>query len=110
MITSAPPRVPNPSLTSREILSAWGRILTGHVPLVSIEITRECPLSCPWCYAYGESHLGGKVALRPLSDLRGDALVDDVLELPRNSSRERVRYAALCSMGRVGSPTVWLGA
>ena len=63
-------------LTSREILSAWGRILTGHVPLHSIEITRECPLSCPWGYAYGESHLGGKVTLHPLSDLRGDALVE----------------------------------
>jgi MoaA/NifB/PqqE/SkfB family radical SAM enzyme len=83
MPTSAPARVPNPSLTSREILSAWGRILTGHVPLLSIEITRECPLSCPGCYAYGESHLGGDVTLRQLSDLRGEALVEGVLELVR---------------------------
>jgi uncharacterized radical SAM superfamily Fe-S cluster-containing enzyme len=83
MVMSAPARVPNPSLTSREILSAWGRILTGHVPLLSIEITRECPLSCPGCYAYGESHLGGEVTLRQLSDLRGDTLVEGVLELVR---------------------------
>ena len=83
MVTSVPARAPNPSLTSREILSAWGRILTGHVPLLSIEITRECPLSCPGCYAYSESHLGGEVTLRQLSDLRGDALVDGVLKLVR---------------------------
>jgi MoaA/NifB/PqqE/SkfB family radical SAM enzyme len=83
MVSSAPPGVPNPSLTSREILSAWGRILTGHVPLLSIEITRECRLSCPGCYACGESHLGGDVTLRQLSDLRGDGLVAGVLELVR---------------------------
>jgi MoaA/NifB/PqqE/SkfB family radical SAM enzyme len=83
MITSAPARPPSPSLTSREILSAWGRILTGHVPLLSIEITRECPLSCPGCYAYGDSHLGGEVTLRELSDFRGDGLVEGVLGLVR---------------------------
>ncbi len=75
--------VPNPSLTPREILSAWGRILTGRVPLLSIEITRECPLSCPGCYAYGDTHLGNEVTLSQLSDLRGDALVDGVLGLVR---------------------------
>src|SRR5580658_469885 len=75
--------VPNPSLTPREILSAWGRILTGRVPLLSIEITRECPLSCPGCYAYGDTHLGGEVTLSQLSDLRGDALVEGVLGLVR---------------------------
>src|SRR5216683_2418376 len=53
------PSVPNPSLRPREMLSAWGRILTGRVPMLSIEITRECPLSCPGCYAYGDTHLGG---------------------------------------------------
>jgi MoaA/NifB/PqqE/SkfB family radical SAM enzyme len=51
--------------------------------MLSIEITRECPLSCPGCYAYGESHLGGDVTLRQLSDLRGDALVEGVLQLVR---------------------------
>ena len=74
---------PNPSLTSREIFTAWGRILTGRVPLLSIEITRECPLSCPGCYAYGDTHLGGGVTLSQLSDFRGDALVNGVLDLVR---------------------------
>jgi MoaA/NifB/PqqE/SkfB family radical SAM enzyme len=48
---------------------------------LSIEITRECPLSCPGCYAYGDNHLGGEKKLTELSDLRGDALVDGVLGL-----------------------------
>jgi organic radical activating enzyme len=74
---------PKPSLTVREVFSAWGRILNGRIPLLSIEITRECPLSCPGCYAYGESHLGGEVTLRDLADKRGDALVEGVLGLVR---------------------------
>src|ERR1700693_4943148 len=69
---------PNPSLSPRQLLAAWGRILSGRVPMLSIEITRECPLSCPGCYAYGETHLGGEVTLRDLHDLRGDALVEGV--------------------------------
>src|ERR1700684_2727393 len=73
----------NPSITPREILTSWGRILTGRVPLLSIEITRECPLSCPGCYAYGDTHLPGGVTLRELNDKRGDALVDGVLDLVR---------------------------
>jgi MoaA/NifB/PqqE/SkfB family radical SAM enzyme len=75
--------VPNPSLNPSEVFAAWGRILTGHVPMLSIEITRECPLSCPGCYAYGDSHLGGGVTLSELSDSRGDKLVDGVLQLVR---------------------------
>jgi MoaA/NifB/PqqE/SkfB family radical SAM enzyme len=51
--------------------------------MLSIEITRECPLSCPGCYAYGDSHLGGETTLRELSDFRGDRLVDGVLDLVR---------------------------
>src|ERR1700724_229772 len=74
---------PNPSLTPRELFTAWGRILSGQIPMLSIEITRECPLSCPGCYAYGDSHLGGNINLRDLSDFRGDALVEGVLELVR---------------------------
>src|SRR5712664_1902641 len=74
---------PNPSLTPRQLLAAWWRILSGSVPMLSIEITRECPLSCPGCYAYGETHLGGEVTLRDLNDLRGDALVEGVLGLVR---------------------------
>lgn len=75
--------VPNPSMTARELLSAWRKILGGRVPMLSIEITRECPLRCPGCYAFGDAHLGGGVTLRELSDLRGDALVDGVLQLVR---------------------------
>lgn len=49
--------------------------------MLSIEITRECPLHCPGCYAYGSEHLGGDTTLRELSDFRGDALVKGVLDL-----------------------------
>lgn len=52
--------------------------------MLSIEITRECPLSCPGCYAYGDTHLAG-TTLRQLSDFRGDALVDGVLNLVRQN-------------------------
>ena len=63
------------------IISAWGRILTGYTPAMSIEITRECPLQCPGCYAYGDEHLGGAQTLREVRDLKGQALIDGVLEL-----------------------------
>jgi len=53
------------------ILGAWGRILTGYTPAVSIEITRECPLHCPGCYAYGDDHLGGDLTLRDVRDFQG---------------------------------------
>jgi MoaA/NifB/PqqE/SkfB family radical SAM enzyme len=66
--------------------------LGGSVPLLSIEITRECPLSCPGCYAYGESHLGSGVTLRELRDFRGNALVDGVLDLVR---RHRPMHVSL---------------
>jgi MoaA/NifB/PqqE/SkfB family radical SAM enzyme len=61
------------------ILTAWGRILRGYRPSLSIEITRECPLRCPGCYAYGEDHLGGDITLRQVSDFKGDELVQRVL-------------------------------
>jgi MoaA/NifB/PqqE/SkfB family radical SAM enzyme len=63
------------------IFSAWGRILTGYTPALSIEITRECPLRCPGCYAYGDDHLGGEVTLREMRDFKGQALIDGVLAL-----------------------------
>src|ERR1700736_1858628 len=63
------------------IFSAWGRILTGHVPALSIEITRECPLRCPGCYAYGDDHLGGDLTLREVRDFKGQELIDGVLAL-----------------------------
>ena len=57
------------------IFRAWGRILLGHRPALSIEITRECPLRCPGCYAYGDEHLGGGVTLREVADFKGDELI-----------------------------------
>ena len=70
-------------MNALRFFSAWGRILTGQPPMLSIEITRECPLRCPGCYAYEDQHLGGAVTLRQLRDFRGDALVDGVLRLVR---------------------------
>jgi MoaA/NifB/PqqE/SkfB family radical SAM enzyme len=63
------------------IITAWGRILQGYRPNISIEITRECPLRCPGCYAYGDEHLGGGQTLRTLSDLKGQALIDGIIEV-----------------------------
>jgi hypothetical protein len=63
-----------------EVMSAWRKILKGEQPSLSIEITRECPLRCPGCYAYGDNHLGGEVTLRGLRDFKGQELVDGVVE------------------------------
>jgi sulfatase maturation enzyme AslB (radical SAM superfamily) len=63
------------------IFSAWGRILAGYKPSLSIEITRECPLRCPGCYAYGDEHLGGEVTLRQVSDFKGQELIDNFFTL-----------------------------
>lgn len=65
------------------MVRAWGKILAGYNPSLSIEITRECPLSCPGCYAYGVDHLGGDKTLREVSDFKGQALVDSVLAIVR---------------------------
>jgi sulfatase maturation enzyme AslB (radical SAM superfamily) len=65
------------------VVRAWGQILSGYHPNLSIEITRECPLRCPGCYAYGDTHLGGGVVLRELSDFKGQALVDGMLRIVR---------------------------
>jgi MoaA/NifB/PqqE/SkfB family radical SAM enzyme len=64
-----------------EILQAWGKILRGQHPSLSIDITRECPLRCPGCYAYDDAHLGGGQTLRDLNDRKGQALIDGVLEV-----------------------------
>ncbi len=64
-----------------KVIQAWGKILKGEQPSLSIEITRECPLKCPGCYAYDDAHLGGEQTLRDLNDRRGQALVDGVLEV-----------------------------
>src|SRR5437879_3334853 len=62
-----------------EVLHAWATILTGRAPSLSIEITKECPLRCPGCYAFDPAHLGGATQLRQLSDFKGDELVSKVL-------------------------------
>ena len=59
------------------ILHAWGKILAGYSPSLSIEITRECPLTCPGCYAYGSDRLGGATTLRQVNDFKGQALIDN---------------------------------
>lgn len=65
------------------IVQSWGRILTGYTPSLSIEITRECPLRCPGCYAYGSDHLGGEITLREVRDFKGQALIDGIIGLVR---------------------------
>jgi MoaA/NifB/PqqE/SkfB family radical SAM enzyme len=70
-------------LKTLDLFPAWGRILQGHKPFLSIEITKECPLTCPGCYAYNPEHLGDAGPLRQLSDSKGEALVAGVLGLVR---------------------------
>ena len=68
-------------MQTSQIIRAWAEILKGRRPSLSLEITRECPLNCPGCYAYDKSHLGGGQLLRDLNDLSGQALIDGVLEV-----------------------------
>jgi MoaA/NifB/PqqE/SkfB family radical SAM enzyme len=67
------------------LLRAWGRILRGYRPTLSLEITKECPLRCPGCYAYEAAHLGDAGPLRALTDHRGEDLVARVLALVRDT-------------------------
>jgi len=64
-----------------ELLQSWGKTLVGYTPALSIEITRECPLSCPGCYAYNNDHLGGEVLLKNVADYKGQELIHGVLKL-----------------------------
>ncbi|HTM51356.1 MAG TPA: radical SAM protein [Bryobacteraceae bacterium] len=82
-----------------EILRAWSKILKGGQPSLSIEITRECPLSCPGCYAYDTAHLGGGLTLRDMNDRKGRALIEGVLEVV-----ERLKPLHLSLVG--GDPLV----
>jgi hypothetical protein len=99
------------------VLQAWGRILRGYQPNLSVEITRECPLRCPGCYAYGDEHFGKDVTLRGLADYTGAELVSRV----RDAAAKRVAaiwpsrrrpLAAKCFAGvtaNVGSGTATTG-
>jgi MoaA/NifB/PqqE/SkfB family radical SAM enzyme len=66
-------------MRSFDVIRAWKSILVGRAPSLSIEITRECPLRCPGCYAYDDNHLGGTETLRDLADFKGDDLIRNVL-------------------------------
>jgi sulfatase maturation enzyme AslB (radical SAM superfamily) len=70
-------------MKKRDTLRAWGRILRGYYPMLSIEITRECPLRCPGCYAYEPQHLHQLGPLAKLADYKGDQLIENVLGLVR---------------------------
>src|SRR5450631_2914591 len=86
-------------MRTSEILQAWGKILKGEPPALSIEITRECPLRCPGCYAFDDAHLGGGKTLRDLNDRKGQFLIDGVLEVV-----DRIRPLHLSIVG--GDPLV----
>ena len=68
-------------MKASEVLQAWTSILAGRAPSLSIEITKECPLRCPGCYAFDAAHLGNDVQLRQLSDFKGDELVTRILAI-----------------------------
>ena len=68
-------------MKTSEVLRAWAGILVGDKPSLSIEITKECPLRCPGCYAFDPAHLGADTELRQLSDFKGADLVRNVLAL-----------------------------
>lgn len=90
-----------------EVLRVWGSILRGRTPFLSLEITKECPLHCPGCYAYSPDHLGPATTLRQLSDYRGRDLVAGVLAVVRRlrpvhlsivGGEPLVRYRELCEL------------
>jgi sulfatase maturation enzyme AslB (radical SAM superfamily) len=66
-----------------DVFRAWGRILQGNYPSLSIEITRECPLRCPGCYAFEPEHLGDLGPLRSLADHKGEDLIAAFLQTVR---------------------------
>ena len=82
-----------------DIFRVWGRIVAGRTPFLSLEITKECPLRCPGCYAYSPEHLGPDVTLRQLSDYRGQDLVRAALAVVR-----RIRPVHVSIIG--GEPLV----
>ncbi len=90
-----------------DVLRVWGRVLGGYTPFLSIEITKECPLRCPGCYAYSPDHLGPVTTLRQLSDYRGQDLVTAMVAVVRRvrpihvsiiGGEPLVRYRELCEL------------
>jgi MoaA/NifB/PqqE/SkfB family radical SAM enzyme len=90
-----------------DVLRVWGSVLRGQTPFLSIEITKECPLHCPGCYAYSPDHLGSATTLRQLSDYRGPDLVTAMMALIRRvrpvhlsiiGGEPLVRYRELCEI------------
>jgi len=79
-------------MKTTEVLHAWAGILAGRKPSMSIEITKECPLRCPGCYAFDAAHLGGEGELRQLSDFKGSELVKNILAIV---DREKPRHVSL---------------
>ncbi len=79
-------------MKTTEVLQAWAGILAGRKPSLSIEITKECPLRCPGCYAFDAAHLGGDTELRELSDFKGAELVKNILAIV---DRERPLHVSL---------------
>ncbi len=82
-----------------DVIRVWGQVLRGRTPFLSIEITKECPLRCPGCYAYSPEHVGGGITLRQLRDHQGQDLVEGVLAAVR-----RLRPVHLSIVG--GEPLV----
>src|SRR3990172_3792612 len=68
-------------MKTTDVLRAWKSILVGRAPCLSIEVTKECPLACPGCYAYSDDHLGENLFLNQISDYKGQELVDRFMEL-----------------------------
>jgi MoaA/NifB/PqqE/SkfB family radical SAM enzyme len=90
-----------------DVLRVWGRVLRGHTPFLSLEITKECPLRCPGCYAYSPDHIGPLVTLRQLSDYRGQDLVNAIVAVVKRlrpvhisivGGEPLVRYRELCEL------------
>jgi len=105
-------------LNTREIVRAWGRILAGRTPSLSIEVTRECPLSCPGCYFHDANHLGVGHPSDSLGDYKGDDLVERVMALverlrplggqPNCSECGCMGFAGLQAVGRHRLPVIGL--
>src|SRR3954453_23536447 len=77
------PEIERGLMEKSDILRVWSRVLRGYRPFLSLEITKECPLHCPGCYAYSPEHLGPLITMRQMSDYRGDELVNATIAVVR---------------------------